>query len=272
MKSIVDSLKCIDEKKKKLDSIRPLPPALVKNLQEWLAVEFTYTSNAIEGNTLSFSETAMVVEKGITIAGKTVREHLEAINHAQAIDFIIDLARKKQHEIALDDILAIHKIVLQKIDDIHAGVFRDVMVKVVGSRIFPNPAKVPFLMVDFMQWLHNIEEHPIIIAALAHYKLVTIHPFIDGPPSLKLWRTAPAEALAEAGNGRTARLLMNLLLLQHGYPIAIIAKEQRSEYIAAIEHARQTDDFDAFYEVIIEAVNYSLDIYLEAIEESNIAV
>ncbi|HLJ30859.1 MAG TPA: Fic family protein, partial [Candidatus Babeliales bacterium] len=116
---------------------------------------------------------------------------------------------------------------------------------------FPNPAKVPFLMVDFMQWLHMVHDHPVIIAALAHYKLVTIHPFIDG-------------------NGRTARLLMNLLLLQHGYPLAIIQKEKRPEYIAAIEHARQVDDFDQFYKVIIDAVEYSLDIYLDAIEQSNL--
>ena len=96
MENIQEALKRIDEKKQKLDVVRPLPPELVKNLQEWFAIEFTYTSNAIEGNTLSLSETALVVEKGITIAGKTVREHLEAINHAEAIDFIIELARKKR--------------------------------------------------------------------------------------------------------------------------------------------------------------------------------
>jgi len=175
----------------------------------------------------------MVVEKGITIGGKSLREHLEAINHVQAIDFIRELAQKKRTDLALDDILVIHKIVLQKIDDKHAGVFRDVMV-------------------DFMQWLHAVNDHPVIIAALAHYKLVTIHPFIDG-------------------NGRTARLLMNLLLLQHGYPLAIIQKEKRPEYIAAIEHARQTEDMSAFYHVIINAVEYSLDIYLDAIEQSNLA-
>ncbi|HLJ31134.1 MAG TPA: hypothetical protein VKU36_01735, partial [Candidatus Babeliales bacterium] len=120
MESITEALKRIDEKKKKLDAFRPLPPELVQNLQEWFAIEFTYTSNAIEGNTLSLSETAMVVEKGITIGGKSLREHLEAINHVQAIDFIRELAQKKRTDLALDDILAIHKIVLQKIDDKHA--------------------------------------------------------------------------------------------------------------------------------------------------------
>jgi Fic family protein len=253
MTNVMDVLNRIDEKKKKLDAARPLPPALVRNLQEWFAMEFTYTSNALEGNTLSLSETAMVVEKGITIGGKTVREHLEAINHARAIDFIEELAHKQRADLAMDDILAIHKIVLQKIDDLHAGVFRKVMVRIAGSStIFPNYAKVPFLMVEFMAWLHSTTDHPIIIAALAHYKLVSIHPFVDG-------------------NGRTARLLMNLLLLQCGYPLAIIKNEQRGAYIDAIEHARNTDDFTPFYAVILQAVEYTLDSYLEAIKESDLS-
>ena len=248
--NIQKSLHRIDEKKKKLDAYRPLPPELVQNLSEWFAIEFTYTSNAIEGNTLSMAETAMIVEKGITVGGKTIREHLEAINHAEAIDFIKQLTQKKQSELALDDILAIHKHVLQKIDDINAGRFRECMVRVVGSStIFPNPAKVPFLMVDFMGWLHTAPEHPVLVAALAHYKLVTIHPFVDG-------------------NGRTARLLMNLLLLQQGYPLAIIKKEKRSEYIAAIETARQQNNMTAFYAVIIDALEYVLDAYLEAAQQS----
>lgn len=253
MVNVMDALKRIDEKKKELDAARPLPVALVRNLQEWFAIEFTYTSNALEGNTLSLSETAMVVEKGITIGGKTMQEHLEAINHALAINFIEELAHKQRVDLAMDDILAIHKIVLQKIDDVHAGVFRKVMVRIMGSStIFPNYVKVPFLMVEFMEWLHSSTDHPIIVAALAHYKLVSIHPFVDG-------------------NGRTARLLMNLLLLQCGYPLAIIKKEQRSDYIAAIEHARNTDDFTPFYAVILKAVEYTLDSYLEAIRESDLS-
>jgi Fic family protein len=253
MINLMDALNRIDDKKKQLDAARPLPPALVRNLQEWFAMEFTYTSNALEGNTLSLSETAMVVEKGITIGGKTVREHLEAINHARAINFIEELAHKQRANLAIDDILAIHKIVLQKIDDLHAGVFRKVMVRIAGSStVFPNYAKVPFLMVEFMEWMHGATDHPIIVAALAHYKLVSIHPFVDG-------------------NGRTARLLMNLLLLQSGYPLAIIKKEQRADYIAAIEHARKTDDFTPFYAVILQAVEYTLDSYLEAISESDMS-
>lgn len=243
-----DLLKRIDEKKQKLDSYRPLPPELVKNLDEWFSIAFTYASNALEGNTLSHQETALVVEKGITIGGKTIREHLEAINHAQAIDFIKSLVHKKRQDIGLDDILAIHKVVLQKIDDRNAGIFRNVMVRITGSStVFPNYAKVPFLMTEFMGWLHTATDHPIIIAAQAHFKLVSIHPFIDG-------------------NGRTARLLMNLILLQHGYPLAIIKKEIRSQYIAAIENARETNNFTQFYSIISLAVEESLDAYLEAVE------
>jgi len=224
MQNIVDSLKRIDEKKKKLDAAHPLPPELVKNLQEWFTVNFIYETNALEGNSLSHMETAIVIDKGIAIGGKTVREHLELIDCARAINFITKRACNKDN-VSFDDILTIHKIVSEK---------RDL-----------------FFDVDFMQWLHTAKDHPVILAALAHYKLVTIHPFIDG-------------------NGRTARLLMNLLLLQHGYPLAIIQKEQRSEYIAAIEHARETDDYAPFYGVIIQAVEYGLDIYLDAVEQSNL--
>ncbi len=145
MESIQEVLSRINEKKQKLDS-SPMPVTLRSNLEKWFAIEFTYTSNAIEGNILSMAETAMVVEKGITIGGKTIREHLEAINHAQAIDFIKELAQKKQEDLARDDILATHKMVLQKIDDMNAGMFRNVMVRIIGSAtVFPNSAKVPFL-------------------------------------------------------------------------------------------------------------------------------
>ncbi len=240
----------IDEKKKKLDSFRPLPPALVKNLDEWFKIALTYTSNAIEGNTLSHEETALVIEKGITIGGKTVTEHLEAINHAKAIDFIKELAHKKNDSLCLDDILSIHRIILQGIDPIHAGIFRTVMVRILGSNhVFPNYLKVPILMTEFMLWLTSTQDHPVEIAAMAHFKLVSIHPFVDG-------------------NGRTARLLMNLLLLQQGYPIAIIKKEDRKAYINSLELAGSTNDLSVFKSIIFQAVESSLDGYLEAITQS----
>jgi Fic family protein len=242
----------IEEKKKKLDSFRPLPPELVKNLDEWLKIELTYTSNAIEGNTLSHGETALIVEKGLTIGGKTVTEHLEAINHAKAIDFIKELVCKKKEDISLDDILSIHRIILQGIDSTHAGIFRTVMVRGLGSNtVFPNYLKVPTLMTEFMMWLNSTQDHPVKVAAMAHLRLVKIHPFVDG-------------------NGRTARLLMNLILLQHGYPIAIIKKEARKTYIDALEASSSTDDNAAFNAIVFQAVESSLDIYLEAISQSKL--
>lgn len=244
-----NQLERIDAKKKQLDSFRPLPPALVKNLGEWFKIALTYTSNAIEGNTLTHEETAMVVEKGIAIGGKTVTEHLEAINHAAAIDFIEKVVQKKEI-LCLDDILSIHRIILQSIDPTNAGVFRTVMVRILGSNtVFPNYLKVPILMTEFMSWLTTTQDHPVKIAAIAHFKLVSIHPFVDG-------------------NGRTARLLMNLLLLQQGYPLAIIKKEDRKAYIDSLELASSTNDLTAFNGIIFQAVESSLDSYLEAIDQS----
>ncbi len=238
----------LTEKKRRLDTYQPLPPELVKNLYQWFRVELTYTSNAIEGNTLTHSETALVLEKGITIGGKTIAEHLEAVNHANAIDFIMQLAQKNQAQVTLDDLLEIHKRVLQKIDDDNAGFLRKVAVRIMGSRVpRPNYLKVPELMDEFVLWLNNVHDHPAKIAADAHLKFVFIHPFVDG-------------------NGRTARLLLNLLLVQAGYPLVIISNEKRKEYIDALEKSFLTGDNKDFYTLVYAAVESSLDQYLEAVE------
>ena len=242
----------LSNKKEQLDQFRPLPPELVKNLDDWFKIELTYHSNALEGNTLTKSETALVVEKGLTVAGKSVREHLEAINHAYAIDFIKGLVSKPRSELSLRDINDIHQLILKRIDDIHAGTFRKIAVRISGSDVvLADPLKIPELMDAFMSWLQTVEGNPVIIAADAHLKLVTIHPYIDG-------------------NGRTARLLMNLLLLQTGYPPAIIKKEDRLMYINALEKAQLTGDVTDFYEVILKAVLYSLEQYLHAIKKSGL--
>ena len=247
-------LQRIDEKKRQLDSYRPLPPELVKNLDDWFRVELTYTSNAIEGNTLSRQETALVVEKGLTVAGKTLREHLEAINHAQALDFIGSLVAKPRQELSENEILDIHNLILQSIDNLNAGRYRRVSVRIAGSTtVLPNWAKVPDLMSAFYDWLHSTADiHPVLLAADAHYKFVSIHPFVDG-------------------NGRTARLLMNLLLMQEGYPPALIRKEDRLRYINSLEQAQLDGSLTDYYQVICEAVERSLDIYLEALEPAVMA-
>lgn len=242
-----DILKRLTEKKRVLDAYRPLPPELVKNLEDWYKVELTYTSNAIEGNTLSRQETALVVEKGLTVAGKSVKEHLEALNHAHALDFITSLITTRRKEITENHILEIHKLILSKIDDTNAGRYRSVPVRIAGSTvILPNPLKVPDMMQQFVEWLHeDTQLHPATISAEAHFKLVTIHPFVDG-------------------NGRTARLLMNVLLLEEGYPPAIIRNEDRTLYIDSIEKVQLGGSLDDFLHLIYEAIERSLDIYLDA--------
>ena len=244
-----DVLKRLTEKKQKLDGYRPLSSALVNNLQEWFKVELTYTSNAIEGNTLNRKETALVVEEGITVRGKTLKEHLEAINHADAMDFIQCLVGKKRKDITQQDVLDIHALILKKIDDENAGRYRNVAVRILGADvILPNPMKVPELMDEFFVWLQGKNtDHPVTIAADAHVKFVSIHPFIDG-------------------NGRTARLLLNLLLMQTGYPPALVRKEDRDIYIDSIEKAQLTNQREEYYKVIYRAIDRSLDIYLDAVE------
>lgn len=237
----------LTQKKNELDSFRPLPRELVNNLDDWFRVELTYTSNAIEGNTLTRRETAVVIEKGLTVGGKSLKEHLEATNHAKALDFVHDIIDKNHTQVTSKDILAIHNIILKGIDDSNAGQYRNVSVRISGSAVvMPNPRKVPDLMDEFQVWLTSQHDlHPIQLASETHYKLVTIHPFVDG-------------------NGRTARLLMNLLLMINGYPPAIIRKRDRLAYISALEKAQLGGSKLDYESLIAKAVDRSLDIYLKA--------
>lgn len=236
-------------KKNRLDQYRPLPDGLVRNLEEWLKIELTYTSNAIEGNTLTRRETALVVEKGITVGGKTLKEHLEATNHAQAFEWVQAQVKRAPQDLKEDDILKLHRIILQGIDGFHAGCYRNVPVRLSGSAvILPNPYKVPSLMKDFMVWIRDSSDvHPVERASEAHYRLVTIHPFMDG-------------------NGRTARLLMNLMLMMEGYPPCIIRPRDRLSYIGALEKAQLGGPKEDYWTLIIKAVDRSFDLYLKAVQ------
>lgn len=248
----MDKLQQLIAKKQKLDKCKPLPLDLIKNLDQWYKIELTYNSNAIEGNTLTKQETALVVEKGLTVEGKTLQEHLEATNHAKAIDFVknLILSKKTRQDISENDILEIHKIILTGIDDHNAGKYRNIAVRISGADvILPNPMKVPELMTDFIQWLNQKNnDHPAKISADAHLKLVSIHPFTDG-------------------NGRTARLLMNLILMQTGFPLAIIQNKNRKQYINALEKAQTKNETDDYYDLIYGAVDNSLDVYLDSVKK-----
>lgn len=237
----------LTDKKKRLDGFRPLPDTLVRNLDDWFRVELTYTSNAIEGNTLTRRETALVVEKGLTVGGKSLTEHLEATNHAHALDWVKEQVKRKPSNLTEKDMLHIHDIILKGIDDANAGHYRSVPVRISGSAVvLPNPRKVPDLMQEFVEWLkHSGDLHVVELAAEAHYRLVTIHPFVDG-------------------NGRTARLLMNMILLMTGYPAAIIRKRDRLAYISSLEKAQLGGSKDDYLKIIAKAVDRSLDIYLKA--------
>ena len=245
------ALEQIDKKKKILDTRRPLDSAHLKNIENWFKVELTYSSNALEGNTLTKSETAIVIEKGMTVRGKSMVEHLEAKNLAYALDFIKDLAQNKT-SFTLIDIKNLHALILKNIDDKHAGVWRKVSVRVAGSDVvFPSPEKLIDEAELFEKWLLHSNEHPVKKAADAHFKFVSIHPFIDG-------------------NGRTARLIMNLILIQHGYPPAIIDPTERADYIDALEKGQKKGTLTPFYTLIYKAVDKSLDIYLEMTQSHSI--
>lgn len=233
----------VDILKQKLDSKRPLPKSTLKSLKETINLEWTYNSNGIEGNTLTLRETQVVLE-GITVGGKSIKEHLEAINHEKAILYLDDLL-KDDNPITEWNIKGIHQLVLKDIDDENAGKYRNENVTIKGANhIPPDYLVVPELMeqliVNYNSWK---EYHPIIRAALLHGKLVKIHPFVDG-------------------NGRTSRLLMNLDLMSSGYVPLIIKKENRLKYYEALDKAHTTNDYTDFIKLITKAEIDMLTKYL----------
>ncbi len=236
----------LDEKKKRLDAHRPLPAAIVAKLEEYFRVDWTYNSNAIEGSSVTLAETRAILLDGVTVNGKPLREHLEVINHSHAIDFVQGIADKID-PITETTIREIHSLILRTIDDENAGSYRRVNVRTAGSSyVPPDVSQVGALMYDFGKWLTSEEKrlHPVEFAALAHFKLVDIHPFIDG-------------------NGRTARLLMNLILMRAGFPPAIVKTDDRQSYYKVLD-AAHAGDTSEFVEMIANAVEQSLDIYLDA--------
>lgn len=234
----------VDELNAKLNSKRPISKETLKSLKESINLEWTYNSNGIEGNTLTLRETQVVLE-GITVGGKSLKEHLEAINHEKAILFLDDLIKDKE-PITEWNIKNIHQLVLKEIDDNNAGKYRDENVKIKGAKhIPPNYLIIPELMnkliINYKSWN---KYHPIIKAALIHGELVKIHPFVDG-------------------NGRTSRLVMNLSLMNSGYLPVIIKKEKRLEYYNALDKAHTTGDYTDFVKLVNELEIETLNKYLE---------
>ncbi|MBI5078594.1 Fic family protein [Candidatus Saganbacteria bacterium] len=251
MNELSDLLIEIDRKKALLDKARPLPAIIVDRLSEYFNVEWTYTSNAIEGNSMTRQETLLILKDGLTISGKSLREHLEITNHKNAIDYLGELLTKIE-PVNQEDVKAIHRLVLEGIDNRYAGKYREVEVYISGSKyVPPQPQFLPGLMLDFSKWLVERQEqkdaHPVRFAAQAHFKLVDVHPFIDG-------------------NGRTARLVMNLILMKYGYPIAVFEceEEKRKEYYRALDEGHHGNLFP-FEIMTAKYVNESMDKYMGAI-------
>ena len=243
-----DFFKALDENKQKLDSKRPLPKETLKSLEENFKLEWTYNSNAIEGNTLTLKETKVVLE-GITIGGKTIREHLEAINHKEAIDFLEELVQDN-NELSEIDIKNIHAIVLKGIDNENAGRYRTENVIISGASHIPPdaiivPESMEKLIYRYDEWKEKY--HPIIVAALLHAEFVKIHPFIDG-------------------NGRTARLLMNFEVMKNGYPPIIIKNEERHKYYDALDVGALTGDYTDFVKMVTKQAEEMIDLYLKIIK------
>ena len=236
----------IAAKKARLDALRPLDPGSLRALDAWYDVELTYTSNAIEGNTLTRIETALVLEKGLTIGGKPLKDHLEAVDHKEALDYVRALAGRDEplREI---DVRQIHQLVLARSESGEAGRYSLRPRMISGSPfILPSPAEVPALMGDFARWL---AEAPVDYSTAfeAHARLVTIHPFSDG-------------------NGRTARLIMNLILLRGGYPPVVVAPEHRLAYLSALQTLQVEADPEPYRRLMAERLDAGLAHYLSILD------
>jgi Fic family protein len=242
--SLQEKLSHIDKLHAQWAAKKPLSETQLKKMEEYFHTSYTFESNRIEGNTLSLQETHLVINEGITIGGKSMREHLEAVNHKEAIELVKDLVvnnipfnayRLKQ----------LHQLILKGVDDRNAGVYRSLPVRISGSEhIPPEPYLLDKLMEDYFLFYDAQKNvlHPVILAAEMHERLVSIHPFIDG-------------------NGRTSRLVMNLILLQNGFTIANLKGnlEDRMNYYKALEQVQVNHENDQFYQLIVNSVASSLE-------------
>ena len=239
--------KRIREKKARLDALRPLSPSILARLNETLILEWIYNSNAIEGSTLTLQETRLILETGLTIGGKSLHEHFEVTNHREAILYVESLVAENTL-VTPFHVRQVHALVLQKIDAENAGQYRKTQVRIAGAKHTPPDSwEVSRLMDEWGRWLLEAQEKdgPISVAAQAHHRLVNIHPFIDG-------------------NGRTARLIMNLLLIKEGYPPSVIERVDRKEYYRVLAQA-DDGEYAPLVNFLGRAVERSLIQTLEAV-------
>lgn len=239
----------LDQKLQKLQSLRPLPTSAVKKLREQFEIEMTYNSNAIEGNSLTLKETYLVIHEGLTIKGKPLKDHLEAKDHHEALEFLYELVQQNSQP-TLSELLIrqLHQLVMNKTDEEYAGKYRTSNVLIGGAdHTPPDVLQVPGEMRRLMGWFTKERKHlhPVELAAFLHHKLVYIHPFFDG-------------------NGRTARLVMNIVLMRAGYPLVVILKNDRKKYYRVLE-AADKGNYTLLMKFVMQAVERSLDMYLKTL-------
>lgn len=239
MESLLASIRA---KKAELDRLRPMSHAALRHLQKYYDVELTYTSNAIEGNTLTHRETAEVIEHGITVGGKALKDHLEALDHYEAVLWMRELAEGAA-PVGEEIVRELHRRIVARSQPGIGGIYSPHPRRVAGSPVvFPNPLKIPDLMEVFGHSLEQVAMTPEA-AFEAQFRLTAIHPFSDG-------------------NGRTARLLMNLLLVRAGYPPIAVRPEDRQRYLQALEQGSLTDDLEPFQTLMHERLDATLSEYL----------
>ena len=241
-------LTSIAAKKERLDAILPFSREALLGLQKSYDVDLTYTSNAIEGNTLTLRETAELIEHGITVGGKPLRDHLEAVDHYNAVLWMRELAAKAT-PIDETTVRELHRRIVFRSQPEIGGIYSTLPRRIAGSPVvFPNAVKIPGLMKEYGEWLATAEREPAA-SFDAHFRLVAIHPFADG-------------------NGRTARLLMNLLLLRGGYPPVAVRPEDRKTYLDTLEDASMRDDLKPFQTFMHQRLDATLGEYLSALQEA----
>ena len=262
---MINALEAIDRLKEEIDALRPLPPTVLAQVEQKLRLESNYNSNAIEGNSLTLGETRNLILHGLTARGKPMRDHLDIEGHDSAVK-AIESAINDDHELNEVFIRNLHRILLKEPYETDAAtpdgrlVGRTISIgdyKTVPNNVktstgetiyFTSPEQVKPAMTDLIDWYRSKEregEHPIIVAATFHYRFVRIHPFDDG-------------------NGRMARLLLNMILIKHGYTVAMIRHENREEYLSQLERADKTEDLTAFINYIAASCEYSLNLHLKA--------
>ncbi len=243
----------IDEKLNEVSKLRPVPSALVNKLREQFALELTYNSNAIEGNSLTQKETFFIINDGITIKGKPLKDHLEVKDHYEALEYLYDFVKRENRQTFSEVVIrTFHQIVLSGTSRHEAGKYRTGNIIIAGSaHTPPHPSEVPLQMRDLIKWIKkNMNKiHILELAAIVHHKISFIHPFSDG-------------------NGRTARLFMNLLLMQNGFPMVIILKNDMKKYYDFLSKADK-GDYTGFVRFIAQAAERSLNIYLKTLKPLN---